>query len=238
MARFLLVHGSCHGAWCWRDTLPALDALGHVVKAIDLPGHGADPTSVRNLTFAGYVDAILDATTPTTIVVGHAMPGCLISAAAETAPQKMARLIYLCGYAPQDGMSLEDMRKAAPRQMRTPVIQTSRDQLSVTLDPSQIEDLLYHDCPDGTLVYAGPRLCPEAIAPQLTPVSLSNSYHSVPKSYIRCTQDRAILPEYQFSMTADWPAENVYEIATGHSPFFADPDGLASLLDQIVKEAA
>ena len=24
MARFLLVHGSNHGAWCWRDLLPAL----------------------------------------------------------------------------------------------------------------------------------------------------------------------------------------------------------------------
>lgn len=238
MARFLLVHGSCHGAWCWREMLPALNALGHEAKAIDLPSHGADPTLVRNVTFASYVDAILAASTPTTIVVGHAMSGFLISAAAEKAPQKMAGLVNLCGYTPQDGASLDDIRKAAPHQRTTPVIQTSRDQLSVTLDPSHIEDLLYHDCPDGTLKYAGPRLCPEAVAPQLTPVSLSNSYHSVPKSYIRCTQDRAISPEYQTSMTAGWPVESIYELATGHSPFFADADGLASVLDQIAKEAS
>lgn len=238
MARFLLVHGSCHGAWCWRDMLPALNALGHDAKAIDLPSHGADPTPVRNVTFASYVDAILAATTPKTIVVGHAMSGYMISAAAEKAPQKVARLIYLCGYTPQDGMSLDDMRKAAPRQLVASAIQTSSDDLSVTIDPSYIKDLLYHDCPDGTLKYAGPRLCPQAIAPQFTPVSLSKSYHSVPKSYIRCTEDRAIPPEYQTTMTADWPSKNIYEIATGHSPFFADPYGLASLLDQIVKEAA
>ena len=36
MAAFLLVHGSCHGAWCWRDVIPALDGLGHSARAVDL----------------------------------------------------------------------------------------------------------------------------------------------------------------------------------------------------------
>ena len=39
MARFLLIHGSCHGAWCWRDLLPELAARGHEARAIDLPFH-------------------------------------------------------------------------------------------------------------------------------------------------------------------------------------------------------
>jgi hypothetical protein len=29
MAEVLLIHGSCHGAWCWRDLIPALAARGH-----------------------------------------------------------------------------------------------------------------------------------------------------------------------------------------------------------------
>ena len=37
MARFLLIHGSCHGAWCWRDLLGELANLGHDAHAIDLP---------------------------------------------------------------------------------------------------------------------------------------------------------------------------------------------------------
>lgn len=238
MARFLLVHGSCHGAWCWRDLLPALKVLGHEAKAIDLPSHGADPTPVKNVTLASYIDTILAASTPATIIVGHSMSGFMISAAAEQAPKKMARLIYLCAYIPQDGLCLDDIRNAAPRPLITSAIRSSRDQLSVALDPTRIEDMFYHDCPDGTLKYAGPRLCPEAVAPQHTPISLSEAYHSVAKSYIRCTNDHAIPPEYQNSMTAEWPTKDIYEMATGHSPFFADPAGLASLLDQIVKEAA
>ncbi|MEP2028480.1 MAG: alpha/beta fold hydrolase [Paracoccaceae bacterium] len=238
MARFLLVHGSCHGAWCWRDTLPALFALNHEAKAIDLPGHGADPMPIRKVTFDSYVDAIAAATVAETIVVGHAMSGFMISAAAEKAPQKIAHLIYIAAYTPQDGLSLDDVRGAAPTRKNTPAIQTSQDQLSVTLDPSDIEDFFYHDCPEGTLNYAGPRLCPEAIAPQHTPVSLSKAYSSMPKSYVVCKNDRAISPAYQALMAANFPKRNVHEIGTGHSPFFADPNGLASVLDQIAKDVA
>ena len=37
MARFLLIHGASHGAWCWRDVIPRLAALGHEAQALDLP---------------------------------------------------------------------------------------------------------------------------------------------------------------------------------------------------------
>ncbi|MGR3365166.1 MAG: alpha/beta fold hydrolase, partial [Maritimibacter harenae] len=61
MARFLLIHGSNHGAWCWRDTIPALEALGHEARAIDLPSHGDDPTPIAEVTLDGYADAVLEA---------------------------------------------------------------------------------------------------------------------------------------------------------------------------------
>jgi len=43
MPDILLVHGSCHGAWAFRDLAPALQDLGYTARAIDLPGHGANP---------------------------------------------------------------------------------------------------------------------------------------------------------------------------------------------------
>lgn len=33
MAAFVLVHGSWHGAWCWRRFAPLLQAAGHAVHA-------------------------------------------------------------------------------------------------------------------------------------------------------------------------------------------------------------
>ena len=37
MALFALVHGSMHGAFCWRDLVPELERLGHRAVAPDLP---------------------------------------------------------------------------------------------------------------------------------------------------------------------------------------------------------
>ena len=38
--RFVLVHGTSFGAWCWDRVIPELERLGHTAIAVDLPGHG------------------------------------------------------------------------------------------------------------------------------------------------------------------------------------------------------
>jgi pimeloyl-ACP methyl ester carboxylesterase len=235
MAEFLLVHGSCHGAWCWRDVVPALSALGHSVHAIDLPGLGDDLTPTQDITLDLYAEAVLSASGPDTIIVGHSMAGFPIAAAAEAEPSNIGRLVFLCAYAPVDGLSLIDMRKRAPRQPLQDVLRISDDGLSWFIDPAHVEATFYHDCPAGTLEFATARLRPQAIKPQATPISLGENYASVAKSFIRCTDDQTIPPEYQATMVADWPRDDVFDFTTSHSPFFADPEGLAHLLDQIAK---
>ena len=37
VATFLLIHGACHGAWCWEAVAPLLHERGHEVVAPDLP---------------------------------------------------------------------------------------------------------------------------------------------------------------------------------------------------------
>lgn len=37
---FVLVHGLCHGAWCWYKLAPLLEAAGHRVTAVDLAASG------------------------------------------------------------------------------------------------------------------------------------------------------------------------------------------------------
>jgi protoheme IX farnesyltransferase len=36
MVQFVLVHGACHGAWCWSRLIPELEGLGHRAVALDL----------------------------------------------------------------------------------------------------------------------------------------------------------------------------------------------------------
>lgn len=233
MADFLLVHGSCHGAWCWRDLIPALQERGHTVRAINLPSHGSDATPIAEVTLESCRDAVLDASTPDTLIVGHSWGGYPISAAAEHDPGAMRGLIYLCAYVPISGLSMVEMRKRAKRQPLLQAVVRSDDGLSYVIDPEKVPGLFYHDCPKDRVLYAQPRLCPQAIKPQDTPLDLSDRFHGVPKSYIRCADDRTIPPEYQEEMTADWPTERVHVMSSSHSPFFADPQGLARLLTRI-----
>jgi pimeloyl-ACP methyl ester carboxylesterase len=94
----LLIHGSAHGAWCWRDLLAELHARGLKARALDLPSHGADRTPYDEIGLDSYRDAILaDITThgDRPIVVGHSAGGYAIAAAAEAAPDRIAARVYL-----------------------------------------------------------------------------------------------------------------------------------------------
>lgn len=233
MARFLLIHGSCHGAWCWRDVLPFLNRNGHSARAIDLPSHGADRTPADQVTLDGYARAIVAAIDEPVTLVGHSMAGYPITAAAELAPGKVAQLVYLCAYVPAPGQSLADRRRAAPRQPLLPAIRVSDDRLTWTADPAMLHDVFYHDCPPGTVDHARAHLTPQPIRPQETVLELTDRSASIPRAYIRCTDDRTIPPEWQEHMTDGWPAGTVTTLPTSHSPFFAAPAMLAERLIEI-----
>jgi len=235
MAEYLLIHGSCHGAWCWRDVIPALVALGHTARAIDLPAAGDDPTPLADVTLATCRDAVLAASTPSTIVVGHSWGGYPISAAAEADPKAMRALVFLCAYVPVSGCSMVDMRKGAKRQLIVDAVRRDAADISYTIDPARVPDLFYHDCPPEAVAFAAARLCPQPISPQTTALELGENFASVSKFYIRTAHDHTIPPEYQIEMTRDWPADRVHTMQTSHSPFFADPAGLARHLDSIAR---
>ena len=236
MSDILLVHGSCHGAWCWRDLVPALAALGHEVRAIDMPSHGEDRTPLDQVTLHSCAQSIKEALGRDTVVLAHSWGGFPATLAADMAPGQVRRLIYLCAYVPREGHSLVDMRRLAPRQPILKAVHRAPDGASYTVKPEHAEEVFYADCPAGTTDYALAHLSPQATLPQTTPARLGSGHLTVPRTYIRTLYDNAIPTEFQAEMVADWPRKDVYVIPTSHSPFFADPGGLATLVNKIVKE--
>lgn len=222
MQPILLIHGSCHGAWCWRDTLPQLTNA----RAIDLPGHGQDRTPINQVTLDLYVEAILDAITEPAVLVGHSMAGYPITAAALRAPDKIKRLVYVCAYVPTSGQSLADMRRAGPRQPLLEAIETSPDRQSFSFRPEMVAEKLYHDCTAEVVDYAQAHLGPQAILPQSTPLFFDTV--ACPRRYVLCHDDRAIPPEYQATMSQGW--DDIRHLNTSHSPFFSAPQALAKAI--------
>lgn len=232
--RYVFVHGSCHGAWCWRDVLPLLESA----TAIDLPSHGDDMTPISDVTLDCYVDAIMQEINKSdepVVLIGHSAAGISIASVAERIPDQIEKLIYVCAYAPKDGEVLSQMRKRAKRQLVLPAIIRSADGLSYTVDPEKAPGIFYHDCSPEVVEFALAHLGPQPVLPQETHVTLGESYDSVPRSYILGEDDHTVPPEEQERMVADWPAEDVYRLDCGHSPFFSHPKALARLIDEITR---
>lgn len=233
MAEFLLIHGSCHGAWCWHRVIPALADRGHTARAIDLPSHGRDHTPAAEVTLDSYAAAICAALSGPTIVVGHSMAGYPITAAAEHDPSHIAALVYLCAYVPVSGLSLADMRRAGPRQPLAPAIRVDDSRTTFGFDPLQTNALFYHDCDAEAQALAALCLSPQPIRPQETPLTLTPRSQSLPRHYIRCTEDRAIPPEYQTVMAQGLAPGHHTTLPASHSPFFACPQAVAERLHNI-----
>lgn len=231
----LLIHGAAHGAWCWHRVIPALAALGHKARAIDLPSHGKDPTDPSQVTLDSYAQAILDATKGPTILVGHSMGGYPITAAAQLAPDRFTALIYLCAYLPLPGVTLAEMRRAGPRQPLAGAFRIDDSRTTFTFDADQAPTLFYHDCPADDVDLARCSLCPQPIRPQETPIPDLSRAEALARHYIICTDDRAIPPDYQATMANRLPTGHIHELATSHSPFFAAPDALAQKIHAIAQ---
>jgi len=235
MPDILLIHGSCHGAWCWRDLIPALANLGLTARAIDLPSHGDDQTPPEDVTLDSYADAILAACDGPTVLLGHSMAGYPITAAAQKDPTKVAALIYLCAYVPQAGKTLTDMRMMAPTQPLLDAVRVAPDGVTFSIDPAQAGDKFYHDVPAPITAWATDNLCPQPVLPQKTALPDTTKADAQPRHYIRCTHDRTIPPAFQHTMSQDWQGGTTSDLALSHSPFLSDPQALAQRLADILR---
>lgn len=234
MARILLVHGSNHGAWCWRDVLPLLDRAGHAARALDLPSVSHDPAALTEVTLDDDARAICAALDGPTVLVGHSAAGFAITRAAQLAPGQVAALVYLCAYVPHPGASIASLAKAAPGAPLVGALEVDRTHRAYRFRDAALSENLYGDCPEGTVGFARPRLGWQATLAQSAPAAAPPA--NVPLHYVTCTLDRTIPPAQQAEMAQGLPGARHHALDTGHSPFFAAPERLTELLDRIMHD--
>src|SRR6185295_12685632 len=98
---FILVHGAWHGAWCWKKLTPLLEAGGVRVIAPDLPSMGADITPPNVITldyWARFIADIVEREPEPVTLVAHSRGGIVASRAAELAPERIRRIVYVAAY--------------------------------------------------------------------------------------------------------------------------------------------
>lgn len=109
--QFVLVHGVCHGAWCWYKVKPHLEAAGHAVTALDLAASGISTSRVEEIrTLEDYSKPLLDFLISfgsdddddqeKVIVVAHSMGGIPAALAADIYPNKIDAIVFLTATMP------------------------------------------------------------------------------------------------------------------------------------------
>ncbi len=239
MSTFVLVHGGWNGGWCWENVVPLLEEAGHEAEAPDLPGSGDDPTPIPEVSLQGYADwisGVLDAQSEPVVLVGHSSGGVVISQAAEQRPDKVKLLVYLAAFLLRDGETLFSVAENETGSLVLPNLVMSEDGASATIREDVIKEALFHDCSDEDAERAKSRFAPQALAPFVTPLALTEeNFGRVPRVYIETLQDRAVSPSFQKEMYERLPCQKVVSMDTSHSPFFSAPEDLAGHLEFLAR---
>lgn len=233
MTNFVLVHGAFHGGWCWSEIVTGLKEAGHTVLAPDLPGAGDDDTPLNEVTLALAVRRVLDALqvlSEPAVLVGHSNGGVIVTQVAAEAPEKVSRLVYLAAFRPANGESLMDLielPEGTGDGVKANITVDGEPPVAI-FDATQANNIFYHGLPEDLARKGTERLGPQPLSLLTTPVHI-DGVSMPPQEYVVCSQDRAIMPPLQRLMSTRSPAK-VYEIESGHSPFYSNPKEVLQIL--------
>jgi pimeloyl-ACP methyl ester carboxylesterase len=233
----VLVHGAWSDASAWDRVAEELRARRHQVTAVNLPGHGSDNTPPDKLSLAGYTDAVLAAMPAQgkTLLVGHSMAGMVISQAAERAPERISKLVYVAAYLPQDGQSLYKI-SMTDKDSRVGKYWRQADPKAYSPASIAAEGIVEVFCADCSVADKHKLVAShkaEAVPPLGTPVQLSAArFGSVPRAYVHTTQDNAVSYALQKTMlAAAGTAAPVVTLNTSHMPMLTQPRALADAIE-------
>src|SRR5687768_1637622 len=117
---FLLVHGAWHGGWCWRRVADLLQANGHTAFTPTLTGLGERSHLMRagiNLTthITDVVNVMKWEELSGIVLCGHSYGGMVVSGVAEQMADKIASIVFLDAFVPENGDAMADLTSQAVR---------------------------------------------------------------------------------------------------------------------------
>lgn len=233
MATFVLLHGAWHGGWCWERVAEPLRARGHRVTTPTQTGLGERrhlmSAAIDLITFRDdLVNHVLAEDLTDVILVGHSFGGNAVSAAAETIPERISKLIYLDSTLLGPGERLVDHLSPGKLAERVRAFEASSDGLSIVPPPAGVFGVLRPE----DIAWVQPRLTPHPISTMVAPSPLTRPPGAgLPARYIACT-DPQYHPPDRVRGWADMLGCSVETLATGHDAMVTDPLSLLEALDR------
>ncbi|XP_058186358.1 methylesterase 10-like isoform X1 [Rhododendron vialii] len=255
---FVLVHGACHGAWCWYKLKPLLQAAGHRVTALDLGGCGVHPSRLDEIvSLSDYLQPLMDFMASLVgdddkdrvVLVGHSFGGLGVSLAMERFPEKISVAVFITAYMPNykhpPATLIQEFLKRTSMQSVMDC-QFAFDQgpanppTSVIFGPEYTGTIVYQHCQPKDVELAKMLLKPNGLFVQdLVQESILTEarYGSVRRVYVVCEEDGVMGEEFQRWLIENSPPKAVKSMAkAGHMVMLSKPKELALCLKNIVDQ--
>jgi len=196
-------------------TLTGLGERAHLLSpSVDLETHIRDVLGVLE-----YEDL------ERVILVGHSYGGMVIAGVADRAAARLARLVYLDAFVPQDGQRQFDLMAADRAATYEEQARQEGDGWRIPAPPLQ----RFGVSSEADLAWAGPRVTAHPLATFTQPLRLAGA-STLPRTYIWCTQYVAS-PFAPFAERArNDPSWQCHELPSGHDAMITVPRELAELL--------
>ncbi|KAL6839903.1 hypothetical protein ACP4OV_029713 [Aristida adscensionis] len=258
---FILVHGLCHGAWCWYKVVTALRRAGHRATALDLAASGAHPARLDEVrSFEDYSRPLLDAVAAAPdgerlVLVGHSHGGLSLALAMERFPRKVAAAVFLAAALPCVGKHMglpteEFMRRTASHGLlmdcQTVAIDNNSQGpgqgVAIVMGPRFMAEKYYQQSSAEDLTLAkmlvrpGNQFVDDPVMKDDTLLTAGN-FGSVKKVYVIAKADASSTEEMQRWMVAMSPGTDVEEIAgADHAVMASKPNEVCDILVKIANK--
>jgi pimeloyl-ACP methyl ester carboxylesterase len=228
--RFVLVHGSWQDERCWSAVRGHLEAEGHEVHTLTLPGNGAkaNPAVTMTQTAGAVAELIESRNLRDVILVGHSFGGAVVQVAALKVAERLKRLVFYNAYVIENGRSVFSY---VPASLAGAFQALASPDRTLTLPFEFFRDHFMNDADLPTAKAAYELTSPEPLGRSAETLDLTGFRElRVPKSYLYAYGDN-VFPAAEFTwhpgMSQRLGDFRLVVIPGGHELMFSDPKALA-----------
>jgi len=208
----------------WQEVYRLLENDGYDVRIVQNPTLSLESDAVA-------AKRVIDAQRGPVILVGHSYGGAVITAAG-TDP-KVAALVYIAGFVPDAGESVNTLIANPPPGAPVPPILPPQDGF-LFLDRDKFHASFAGDVPSELAEFMADSQVPWGVDALAGTIS-EPAWRSKPSWYLVTTDDRMIPPPAQRSM-AERAGATVVEVEGSHSIFLSHPEAVAGIIEQAASE--
>jgi pimeloyl-ACP methyl ester carboxylesterase len=212
-----------------------LKSAGHASFTPTIRGNGpADPKTVGLNEAIRSIEAyVVEECRGDVILVGHSFGGMIITAVADRLRERIHRIVYWSAFVPNDGECVLDMLPSSYVSLFQEIA-AGRGDDAIMLPFNVWREVFINDADLAAAKRSYELLNPHPIRTLSDRISLSTNPNEmpVPKSYINCTEDTSLPPNYAWHphLSKKLGLFRLIQVPGSHELCFSDPPRLAGAI--------